>query len=83
MTEKRDPRQTLSRVSDDLWDYLGEDQCDLETFSRIDGTLDGAMLVMCEQLGHVPTVDHCGLPEHDHCLWCQYPMPNRAERTSK
>ena len=83
MVERKDPRRTLSLVSDELWDFLGGEECDIETFSRIDGALDGAMMVMCEQLGHEPVPDQCGIPEHDYCMWCQYPTPGRAERIKK
>lgn len=37
----------------------------------------------CLIFGHEPTADHCGRPEHDHCLWCMRSMPGRAHhRTS-
>lgn len=29
---------------------------------------------------HVPARDHCDMPEHDSCAWCQHPMPGMAHR---
>jgi hypothetical protein len=36
----------------------------------------------CRYLGHLPIVDHCGLPAHDLCAWCLTDMPGQAPRRS-
>ena len=33
---------------------------------------------LCAKYGHLPERDHCGLPEHDFCLWCNKRMPGAA-----
>lgn len=33
---------------------------------------------LCSIFGHVPERDHCGMPEHDCCAWCQKLMPFQA-----
>lgn len=34
----------------------------------------------CQLLNsHEGTMDHCGMPEHDFCVYCQTPMPYQGE----
>lgn len=39
---------------------------------------DPGKVLMCRLFGHDPERDHCGMPEHDCCLWCQKLMPFQA-----
>lgn len=34
--------------------------------------------LLCEVDGHRPQRDHCGRPEHDHCVICQTLMPGQG-----
>lgn len=43
--------------------------------------VDHVARVLCRLTGHIPTVDHCGMPEHDYCEGCQKLMPGMADRT--
>lgn len=36
--------------------------------------------LLCHVYGHEPVQDHCGKPEHDHCVWCRTLMPGDASR---
>lgn len=36
--------------------------------------------LLCHVYGHEPVQDQCGIPEHDHCVWCMTLMPNAASR---
>lgn len=33
---------------------------------------------ICRDFGHEPTPDHCGIPDHDYCLWCLARTPGEA-----
>jgi hypothetical protein len=35
---------------------------------------------LCRRYGHLPEVDHCGLPEHDFCTGCNALTPGMAYR---
>lgn len=35
---------------------------------------------VCKLFGHTPTVDHCGLPEHDYCSGCNKLTPHGVPR---
>lgn len=34
--------------------------------------------IVCVFIGHSPTQDHCGIPDHDYCVICQKRMPGAA-----
>lgn len=36
--------------------------------------------ILCQVFGHGPSPDHCGIPAHDYCVWCQKSMPNQYVR---
>jgi hypothetical protein len=49
---------------------------------RLPGSLDRWwQWIGCKLLGHVPIPDHCNIPEHDYCAWCQLPMPGMGRRS--
>jgi hypothetical protein len=35
-----------------------------------------AQWLLCKVLGHEPTRDQCGLPQHDFCPWCLKSLPD-------
>jgi hypothetical protein len=37
-------------------------------------------LTLCRLLGHLPVLDHCGLPEHDYCAGCGERTPGQGRR---
>ena len=39
-----------------------------------------ALKMMCDELGHEPTMDQCMLPEHDFCFRCNEMTPGMAPR---
>lgn len=46
-------------------------------------TLDNYRALICLAYGHWPTVDQCGLVEHDYCLVCGIRMPGQAEERAQ
>lgn len=36
--------------------------------------------VICKFSGHLPIVDHCGMPAHDYCMGCGERLPGQAAR---
>ena len=40
---------------------------------------DSIAWAACKIWGHDPMAE-CSIPEHDHCTWCNKPMPNAAPR---
>jgi hypothetical protein len=70
-------RQINLLTGDGIWDdadllALPQDRQDAveEACKQLDKAL-------CEIIGHEPTRDHCGIPEHDFCLWCNTPLPGQ------
>lgn len=41
---------------------------------------DAVAWTCCKIWGHQVYQDHCGLPEHDSCSWCNKVMPGMAPR---
>lgn len=36
--------------------------------------------ILCKLFGHYPTMDHCGMPDHDYCSDCEILMPGKAKQ---
>lgn len=45
--------------------------------------IDRSKIAVCAIYGHVPTMDHCMIPEHDFCEVCNELTPNQAPRKPK
>lgn len=41
---------------------------------------DPLVSLCCWFIGHQPEMDHCGIPEHDYCIYCQESTPGQAPR---
>lgn len=41
---------------------------------------DRAQAVICREKGHQAIPDHCGMPEHDYCAWCNEKTPGEAHK---
>lgn len=39
--------------------------------------------IECFLLGHHSIPDHCGIPEHDYCMFCRKSMPGAAHPSLK
>lgn len=59
------------RLDDDIPDEHLDDE-------GVQDTLDSFRDLICLTYGHWPTVDQCGLPEHDYCLVCGIRISARA-----
>jgi hypothetical protein len=52
-----------------------------ETERVPDEVTEWAQWALCGVAGHYPVSDHCGLPDHDYCLWCGRATPGRSPRS--
>lgn len=66
-------------ITDDMYDYLPKRTP--EWVSSVLGTLieEPSKKALCFLYGHKPVRDQCGMPEHDHCLWCRKSLPFMAD----
>lgn len=83
MADRHEWRARLMReLGDTIWDdpdLIALPQADQD---KIENLADEFGRAVCAVVGHQPTQDHCGIPDHDHCLWCQARTPGQAERAS-
>lgn len=55
-------------------DWTDEDE------ESLDQALEAINKLWCKYTTHLPTQDHCGIPDHDYCWLCGESLPNKAPR---
>jgi len=83
MTKRRysDFRQwLLFRVEDGWCDLCEKHNWPDWAWELSDYVVQPLIKITCKIKGHEPVQDHCGIPAHDHCLWCGKSMPGQAAR---
>jgi hypothetical protein len=88
---RKDPRDVIDDVREHFNDGSRIHSSPLDGFEKmlaegLDDYLDAfskkLKAAFCAQLGHKPTIDHCGLPEHDYCAYCLELTPGQAKRVT-
>lgn len=65
---------------------LTEDALDkrgLEWYAPEWGVLNALGGLSCAVVGHDPTTDHCGIPDHDYCEVCMQRTPGQAQTKAR
>lgn len=52
-------------------------------WERLPESAKGVHRLVCRVVGHSPTPDHCGMPAHDYCEWCEVRTPHQAPRRAR
>lgn len=60
------------------WEHVDTAELRDEDFVAIEEFLGAAIARMCQVLGHEWEHDHCGIPSHQYCIYCEAHITARA-----
>lgn len=80
-SQMRKARLMLINLEEVILDALGEDVwANKPDEWWPDALIDPLKQWWCEQVGHDPIPDNCGMPEHEYCIMCGAPTPGEWTR---